>query len=161
MKNPMMKTNQSPLVRRLLIAILPVVALSSHTIDAQAQQPTALVAQVAITRNSDQTAQVVSSSEQRIDLGTGGAVAATIQLSPGNGSVRFRTPEGGLVNGQRELVVDTNQQGRQITLTFDPQDITGVCFIEVSDSERVETAVQFWAGPRPASGQPGPNLPME
>lgn len=109
--------------------------------------PPSLISQVTVTRSSDQSAYVLESAEERIPLDANGTASVDLQLSPGDGIVRLRGPEGGLINGQRTIEIDTDQQGRNIALTFDPGNDTGPFFVEVADDRTSETVAQFWVGP--------------
>lgn len=120
--------------------------------------PPALIAQVTVTRASDQSSRVLQSPDERVYLNASESASVAIELSPGNGVVRFRAPEGGLINGQRKIEVDTAQEGRNLSFTFTPGTDTGRFYIDAADDRTSETVAEFWVGPVAPMGRPGPQL---
>jgi hypothetical protein len=121
-------------------------------------QPPDLISQVSVTRSTNQSTQLLGSSDERIYLNANESASVGVQLSPGNGVVRLRAPEGGSINGQRKIEIDTDQQGRNLSFTFNPGNDTGAFYIEISDNRTTETVAEFWVGPEAPLGRPGPAL---
>lgn len=116
-----------------------------------------LISQVSVVRNFTRTTYAVESSEEQVGLDTNETASVNIQLSTKDNTVLVRAPQGGLIDGEREVELTPDESGN-IAFTFDPQDDAGVFYIEVSDSQRIEVATEFRVGPQPEQGEPGPDL---
>lgn len=86
----------------------------------------------------------------RIDLG--------LNASAGGGRVRIEAPNGGAINhGRGPIEVDTAKQGRAFGIDFTTGANPGRYTVEVSQGNSTKI-FQFWVGPEPIQGKPGPNL---
>jgi hypothetical protein len=86
----------------------------------------------------------------RIDL--------NLNASADSSRVRIEAPNGGAINhGRGPIEVDTANQGRAFAVDFTAGANPGRYTVEVSQGNSTKI-FQFWVGPEPLQGKPGPNL---
>lgn len=147
------------IVLSLLVFVTLAISLRPRISVAQTGgEPSNLISQVTVTPPGNQPTRVLESSDDRINLAPSETISLDVQLSPGTGIVRLRAPNGGSINNQGgKLDIDTDNDGRELALTFDPGPMRGRYTVEISDGQRTEI-LRFWVGPPPPLGRPGPPL---
>jgi hypothetical protein len=152
---------KKPLISFLVIILLCVVAFLLRPRVSTAQTgggSGALVSQVAVSRPVYQTTVTLDSTDSRINLDAGESAAVDLQWSGSSGTIRLLAPNGGSINGQGGKVeIAASQQPSDINFTFLVGTKRGRYTVEVSQGQSTQT-LEFWAGPEPPLGQPGPNL---
>lgn len=119
--------------------------------------PPDLISQVTISRPTHQVTYALGSRDTRINVDPNEAVSVEVQLSGGSGPVFLLAPNGGSINGGGNLEIQTSEEDRNISFTFQPGITHGGYTVEISDGHRTET-LEFRAGPESSRGVPGPNL---
>jgi hypothetical protein len=135
----------------LCVAVLPVVVAAS----AQGDE---VISRIVINRSTRQLARTLDSVDARISVDPTEAVSINVALASDNGRVRVEAPNGGAFNGRGGVVEhDPQTQGRNLNLTFQVGTNPGRYTVEISQRNHTRT-LEFWAGPEPPQGKPGPRL---
>jgi hypothetical protein len=153
-------------MKKSIISVLFVVLLCAgavflvrpHTSTAQTGGGSNDLVSVVVDRPAYQSSATLDSPDSRINLDTGETASLDVQLSPGSGTVRLLAPNGGSINNQGgKAEINVSQQQNDINFTFRVGTKRGRYTVEISQGQSTQT-LEFWAGPEPPSGQPGPNL---
>lgn len=120
--------------------------------------PSELVSQVVVDRPVNQSSETLDTPDSRIALAPVETVSLDVQLFSSGGVVRLLAPNGGSINGQGgKIEINTSQQPGQLNFTFTPGTTRGCYTVEISQGQSTQI-LQFWVGPLPPLGQPGPTL---
>jgi hypothetical protein len=141
--------------------ILPViVAAAGGTIallqTEQSSQAEGIIAETRLTRPSHSSSVTLGSSDERPKLDPQESVSLDLKLHPGKGKVRIVAPNGGMINrGRGHAELDPPGSGQSIHFDFDVGTTPGRYTVEVAQGQSTR-ALEFWVGPEPPLGQPGP-----
>lgn len=132
-------------------AASPLVTASSATADE-------VISKIVVSRPAHQLTRTLDSVDARINVDPQEAVSINLNLASDNGRVRMEAPNGGAINGRGGPVEhDPKALGRNVNLTFQIGTSPGRYTLEVSQGNHTRT-LEFWAGPEPPQGKPGPKL---
>jgi hypothetical protein len=97
--------------------------------------------------------------DSRIKIDPKESVRLDLNLNGSTGDrVRIEAPNGGAINhGRGPIEIDTAKQGRAFGVDFTAGSNPGRYTVEVSQGNSTKI-FQFWVGPEPPQGKPGPNL---
>ena len=116
------------------------------------------ISETRISRPSRSLVTTLDSSDQRTVLDPRESISLDLKLNPGTGKVRVLAPNGGSINrGRGHLEMDAPAQGQAMHLDFDAGDSPGRYTVEVIQGKASKT-LEFWVGPEPPVGKPGPKL---
>jgi hypothetical protein len=141
--------------------ILPIiVAAAAGTIAVlqteKSPQAEGIIAETRITRPSHSSSLTLDSSDERTNLDPRESVSLDLKLHPGKGKVRIVAPNGGLINrGRGHAELDPPASGQSLHFDFEAGTTPGRYTVEVSQGLSTR-ALEFWVGPEPPLGQPGP-----
>jgi hypothetical protein len=135
----------------LCAAVFPLVTPSSATADE-------VISKIVISRPAHQLTRTLDSVDARINVDQQEAVSINLNLASDNGRVRLEAPNGGAIDGRGGPVEhDPKAHGRNVNFTFQIGPNPGRYTLEISQGNHTRT-LEFWAGPEPPQGKPGPNL---
>lgn len=118
------------------------------------------VSDAVVTRPAHGSRLDAGAHDSRINIDPDESVRIDLNLNPSvaRGRVRIEAPNGGAINHNRgPIEVDTAKQGRALGIDFTAGTNPGRYTVEVSQDNSTKI-FQFWVGPEPAQGKPGPNL---
>ena len=115
------------------------------------------VSDAVVTRPAHGSSVAAGALDSRIKIDPKESVRVDLNFSAG-GRVRIEAPNGGAINhGRGPIEVDTAKQGRAFAVDFTAGENPGRYTVEVSQGNSTKI-FQFWVGPEPLQGKPGPNL---
>lgn len=136
-------------------ALLCLTALLLITSSARADE---VVSKIVINRAARHLTRTLDSVDARINVDPTEAVSIILALASDNGRVRLESPNGGAINGRGGVFEhDPQTQGRNLNLSFQVGTNPGRYTLEISQGNHTRT-LEFWAGPEPPQGKPGPKL---
>jgi hypothetical protein len=134
----------------LCAAVLPIIASSAAADE--------VLSKIVINRPTRQITRALDSVDARINVDPTEAVSINLALASNNGRVRLEAPNGGAINGRGGVVEhDPQTQGPDLNFTFQIGTSPGRYTLEISQRNHTRT-LEFWAGPEPPQGKPGPKL---
>lgn len=144
--------------------ILPVVvAIAGGTIAViqtyRSPQTQGLISEARISRPKHGSAPTtLASADERTNLDVQESISLDVKLNPGRGKVRIVAPNGGSLNhGHGHLDLEPPGQGQALHLDFQAGESPGRYTVEIIQGNATKT-LEFWAGPEPPVGKPGPAL---
>jgi hypothetical protein len=120
--------------------------------------PDEVISKLIINRPAHQLTRTLDSVDARINVDPTESVSINVALASDNGRVRLEAPNGGAINGRGGVVEhEPLTQGRNLNFNFQVGTNPGRYTLEISQGNHTRT-LEFWAGPEPPQGKPGPNL---
>lgn len=117
-----------------------------------------VISKIVIARSAHQLTRTLDSVDARINVDQSEAVGINLSLVSDHGLVRLEAPNGGAINGRRGPVEhDPKTHGRNLNLSFQIGTNPGRYTLEITQGKHTRT-LEFWAGPQPPQGKPGPKL---
>jgi hypothetical protein len=147
---------------KTFLKILPITILTGlMSILAAAQPPTVpdeeLTSRVTLHRPAHSSSQT-GDFDSRVKLDPKESISIDLTFTAADGIVRLAAPNGGTINNSRGAAqIDIAKQGRNHQVAFAVGSNAGRYTLEISHGNRTKT-IEFWVGPEPPSGKPGPAL---
>lgn len=149
-----MKTTSQILLLATLAGIWPLTAGAQNSND---QTDKDLITEATLHRPAHSSNQTVN-FDARVNLDRTESVSIDLSFNPGTGRVRIEAPNGGTINnGLGVATIDLAKQGKNHRIGFTTGKNLGRYTIEISRGNVTKT-MEFWVGPEPPSGKPGPAL---
>jgi hypothetical protein len=116
-----------------------------------------LLSQVSVARPGDNSSQTLDSPDEKIYVDPGESVSVNAQLTTGTGDVELLAPNGGAINDADGKAITTPTEDGRVSFSFQAGTASGHYTVEMSRGQSTEI-LEFWVGPEPPLGQPGPSL---
>jgi hypothetical protein len=117
-----------------------------------------LIGETIITRPAHATKTKLGSFDDRNNLDPKESITVDLKLNRHKGKIRIDAPNGGSINRKRGgTEIDVPPAGQSAHVDFSVGASPGRYTLEVSQANVTET-LEFWVGPEPPSGRPGPKL---
>lgn len=116
-----------------------------------------LIGEATIGRPAHLTSNKLGSTDDRINLDPKETVTVDLKLNAGKGKIRLTAPNGGSINrGHGHAEMDPPSNDEPLRVDFAVGTSPGRYTLEASQGNRTRT-LEFWVGPEPTQGEPGPN----